>query len=339
MADVVVLKSGDRITGSIVKKDGPDLVIKSNAAGAITIPWDQVDSLTTDGPVTVVTTGDRTVQSQITTAGGRLVVGGTQVATGDIVAIRNADEQNAFERLQHPGWGQLWTGAGSLNFAGTTGNSETRSLVVNVNAARTTRTDETSLYFTAIDSSATVNNLNSQTAQAVRGGWAYKRDLRPRVFLKVFNDWEYNKFQDLDLRFVIGAGVGYHVWKSKKGFLDFSLGADYARDKFGALPPVPPATLGTLALTDSRGEFFYSDTFSYKLTARTSFTQSWGMFHDFSDFGNYRLNFDAAANTQLTKWLIWTLSLSDRYLATVPVVGYKNNDFVYATGIGVTFAR
>ena len=334
LADQVTLKNGDKITGAIIKKDGANLVMKSSAAGPITIPWDQVDAITTDGPLTVVTAGDHTVQSQITSTGGKLVVGGTQVATADIVAIRNPDEQKAFERLEHPGWGDLWAGNAGLNFAGTSGNTDTKTFVITLNGARVTRTDKTSIYFTAVKSSAS----GVDTAQAIRGGWSYNRNLRPKLYATVFNDWEYDKFQDLDLRFVLGAGLGYHAWSNKKGFFDLVGGIDYARDKFGALPAVAPSTVGTPESTNSRAELFYGDDFGYKLNSKTSLTQSWRMFHNFSDFGGYRMNFDVGATTQLTKWLTWNAGISDRYLAK-PVGNRVSNDIIYSTGIGVTFAR
>ena len=333
-ADQVTLKSGDKITGSIIKKDGANLVMKSDAAGVITIPWAQVDALTSAGPLTVVL-GDRTVQSTLTTNNGRVIVSGNPVAFADVTAIRNADEQKAVERLEHPGLGSLWAGTAGLNFAGTSGNSQTKSFVVTMNAARVTRTDKTSIYFTAVKSSAAISGVNTDTAQAVRGGVGYSRNLKPRLFVNLFNDWEYDKFQDLDLRYVLGGGLGYHAWKSPRGFFDLVGGIDYAHDRFGAIPTSTPPVLET---TNSRAELYYGDDFSYKLSPRTSFVQSWRMFHTLSDFGAYRMNFDAGANTQITKWLTWNIGLSDRYLAH-PVVGRKNNDFIYSTGIGVTFAR
>ena len=53
-ADQLVLKNGDRVTGSIVKKDAKSITIKSDAFGAITAPWEQVESITADKPLTVV---------------------------------------------------------------------------------------------------------------------------------------------------------------------------------------------------------------------------------------------------------------------------------------------
>jgi len=253
-ADVVTLKNGDKITGAVVKKAGANLVMKTALAGTVTIAWDQVVSLTTDGPITVVT-GGRTVQSPLSTSGDRVMVGGQPVGLGDITALRDAAEQRAYERLESPGWGELWAGGASLNFGGSMGNSETRTFLINANADRVTRTDKTVLYFTAINSSATINNVSTQTAQAVRGGIGYSRNLTPKMFLNIFNDWETNKFQNLDLRFVLGGGIGYHAWKSDKGFLDVVGGVDYARDKFGIFAG-PPVRAG---FTDNRAELYYGD--------------------------------------------------------------------------------
>jgi len=333
LADQVTLKNGDKITGAVVKKDGGNVVMKSAAAGNITIPWDQVLTLQTDGPITIVTR-DRTIMAPITISGNDMQVQGQAIAVGDIVALRDAAEQRSYDRLLAPGWTELWTGTAGLNFGGSTGNAETRTFLVNSNAIRETRSDKTLLYFTAITSSATIDNVNRQTAKAVRGGWSYSRNLAPKIFANVFNDWEYNKFQNLDLRFVLGAGLGYHAWKSEKGTLDLIGGADYARDKFAEVPGPPLVP----AFTNSRGELFYGDDFNYKLTSVTTFTQSARMFHDFRDFGAYRFNLDAAANTRITRWLSWNASVSNRYLANPPL-GRKSNDFIYSTGIGVTFAR
>src|SRR5438445_6532913 len=114
LADQVVMKNGDRVTGTIVKKDAKNLTIKTDQFGVVTTSWDQVDSITADKPVTVVLQDGRTVQGTLATAAGKIEVA-TQaarlsVAPADISAIRDADEQRAYERLQKPGWRDLWAG-------------------------------------------------------------------------------------------------------------------------------------------------------------------------------------------------------------------------------------
>ena len=45
-ADQIVMKNGDRVTGSIVKKDAKTLTIKTVHFGVVALPWDQVSSVT-----------------------------------------------------------------------------------------------------------------------------------------------------------------------------------------------------------------------------------------------------------------------------------------------------
>ena len=56
-ADQVTLKNGDRVTGSIVKKEGNNLTIKSELMGVVTIPWDQITEIKSAEPLNVVLAG------------------------------------------------------------------------------------------------------------------------------------------------------------------------------------------------------------------------------------------------------------------------------------------
>ena len=47
-------------------------------------------------------------------------------------------------------------------------------------AARQTNLDKTSVYFNTIRASALLRGVNEKTAQAVRGGWAYNRNVSSR---------------------------------------------------------------------------------------------------------------------------------------------------------------
>src|ERR1041384_4091431 len=90
-ADQLVLKNGDRVTGSIVKKDAKTITIKSDLFGVITAPWDQVDSVTADKALTVVIKGGKSVQGTVTTASGNVVVAGQTVPPADVEAMRNPE--------------------------------------------------------------------------------------------------------------------------------------------------------------------------------------------------------------------------------------------------------
>ena len=245
--------------------------------------------------------------------------------------MRDATEQRAYERLLDPGWGQLWTASASLGFAGTQGNAKTRTLTTAFNAARVTNGDKTTVYFSAIRASALIGSVLEGTAQAVRGGWGYSRNLSPRVFLNGFNDYDYDRFQNLDLRFVLGGGLGYVAWKGERGRFDVLGGAAYNREKFSPTAPNP-------AFTRNSAEAFFGDDFTYKLNTATALYQNMRFFPNMSDTGEYRLNFDLGANTRLARWLTWNVALSNRMLSN-PVPGRQKNDLLYTTGIGVIFGR
>jgi hypothetical protein len=275
------------------------------------------------------------VQATLATTGDKVeVVSGAdhrQVPPTDIVALRNDAEERAYRRMLDPGLVDLWAGTANISWAGTLGNARTTTWTSAVNAARVTRTDKTSIYYNSILANATVDRENARTAQAVRGGWAYNRNIGPRAFVNLFNDWEYDRFQNLDLRTVVGAGLGVNIWKAERGQFALVGGLAYNREKFDPPPPDSP-------FVRHGAEAYWGDDFTYKLNSRISYVQSFRMFNNLSEHERWRMNFDTGATTQLTKWLIWTLSLSDRYL-NLPVDGRKRNDFLYTTGFGIKFAR
>ena len=333
-ADQVVLKNGDRVTGSIVKKDGDVLTIDSAHFGIITMPWDEVESIAADTPLHVVLPGDQTVRATLQTRAGQIEVAvpgaPRTIAPADLVALRNEAEQEAYDRLLDPGLLDLWTVNGSLGFAGAKGNAETLTITTPINFARVSNTSTTTASFNSIRSSATIDGVDEHTANAVRGGWAFNRNLSGKVFLNAFNDYEYDKFQSLDLRVVLGAGAGYHVWKSDRGSLDLVGGGAWNREKFS--PDPDPS------FTRNSAEAYWGNNFGFELNSRTNLTQAFRMFNNLSNSGEYRMNFDLGAITALTDWLTWNVALSDRYLSN-PVPGRKANDVLYSTGLGFSFGR
>ena len=169
-ADQVVMKNGDRITGTIVKQDGKTITVKTANFGVVTAPWDQVASIQSDQPVNVVLKDGKALvgtvtpsegKEEITTADAKL-----DVSPADFAAIRDPDEQKAYERFLHPGLLQLWSGSGSLGWAGTAGNAKTLTFTTSANAARQTNNDKTSISFNLIKASALINGVSAKIGRA-----------------------------------------------------------------------------------------------------------------------------------------------------------------------------
>jgi putative salt-induced outer membrane protein YdiY len=281
--------------------------------------------------LTVVLPDGKSVLGKVGTTENKLEVASQtakeSVALPEVSAIRNADEQKLYERLQHPGLLNLWAGHADLGVSLARGNADTTTITSALTASRVTKKDTTAVYFNQIFADGTaIDGSSAKTAQAIRGGWAYNRDVSPRLFVNLFNDYEYDLFQDLDLRFVIGGGLGYSLIKNERTQLNVLGGADYNHEKFST------------PLIRNSAEAYWGDTLTYKFSKSTSLAQSFRMFNNLTDLGTYRINFDLGTVTNLNKWLSWQLTVSDRYLSD-PVSGNKPNDVLLTTGIRVTFAR
>jgi putative salt-induced outer membrane protein YdiY len=329
-ADQIVLKSGDRVTGAIIKRDAKQITIKSDGFGVITTDLDKVASIVADKPINVVTADGKTIVGTLREAEGKaeIVAGAAPVTvpTPTIQALRNEDEQRAFLRLQNPRWLDLWAGSANFGFAGAAGNARTSTFTTGFNATRETRSDKTTVSFNAVRASALANGRFAGTAQAVRGSVGYARNIHPRVFVNGFNDYEYDKFQNLDFRTVLGGGLGYKAIKRDRTRLDLLGGGAYNYSRFNT------------PLTRKNAEAYWGDDFQLKLFSGTSLFQTFRMFNNLSERGEYRVNFDIGATTKIAKWLTWNVVFSDRYLSN-PAPGRKTNDLLYSTGLGITFAR
>jgi putative salt-induced outer membrane protein YdiY len=329
-ADQVVLSNGDTITGVIIKKDGAKLTIKSEFLGEVSMPWSAVKSIKSDSELTVALASGEVVKGKVSSSGDTLQVA---TATGTrsgplagVTAVRDAEEQHSWERLQHPGLLELWTGNFDMGLALARGNARTETLTTAFTAARSTTKDKIALYFNQIYSTALVNGISSDTASAVRGGWSYNRQVSPRLFVSTLNDYEHDRFQNLDLRFVAGGGFGWNAIKSEKTHFDWSAGVDYNRENFEN------------NVHRNTAEVNYGDSLLYKMNGAVTITQAFRVFNDLGGGGDYRLNFDLGSVITLKKWLGWQVTASDRFLSN-PVGGRVRNDVLLSTGFRLTFAR
>jgi putative salt-induced outer membrane protein YdiY len=324
-ADQVVLKNGDTLTGRVIQKDGAKLTLKSELLGEVSIPWSAVKSLKSDQELVVVLPGGESVKGKISTNGDNLEVASKSAPLAGISAIRDDAQQSKWEKLQHPGLGELWAGNFALGLALARGNARTETLTNDFNAARVTTHDKISLHFNQVYGTALVDGVSAATASAVRGGWSYNRDLNPRVFLTTLNEYEHDRFQSLDLRAVFGGGAGWNAVKTKKTKLSFQAGGDYERENF-------------TTLTRNSAEVNFGDDLLWTASAATSVTQSFRLYPNLSDTGQYRMNFDITGVTAIKKWLGWHLTFSDRFVSD-PLAGRLRNDVLLSTGLRVSFAK
>jgi putative salt-induced outer membrane protein len=333
--DTVGMKNGDKLTGKVMQVDGKELTLKSDLMGVVKIPWDAIDSLSSAEPLNLVLKDGQQLVGNVEGSGGVFNV--TTAAAGKVTTnkdsiklIRSKEEQATYEatvdRLQNPKLLDLWTGYIDTSFAKTSGNSKTDSFNLTSNLVRATNRDKISVNFTSLYASNSTSGISLATANATRGGIAYSLNLTPRIFAFGFTNLEYDEFQRLDLRFVIGGGGGYHVIKNDRTMFDLSLGGNLNKEFFFD------------NIHRNSGEALFAEELSHKISKITSLTEKLVFYPNLTNGGEYRMNFDAGAITNLNKWLAWSLTFSDRYISN-PVLQAKKNDTLFTTGIRINLSK
>jgi len=336
-ADQVVLKNGDRLTGTITKSDDKTLLIKTEFAGDVTVQWPAVQEISSTQPLHVALSNGTTVAGPVATADGNLAVttaasGTVNVAKGDVAALRSDAEQMAYEKSLHPGLMQGWAGGANVGFALTGGNSQTESLAIAFTADRKTRTDDISLYANTVYATNNAPGANpSTTANSIQAGTRYSRNLTPRLFAYGSADFQTDALQNLNLRSVLGGGLGFHAIKTSRTTLDLLAGPNYTRENY-------------TTLTNSFAALTLGEELSHKLGASTLLTEKFYFFPNLSDTGQYRTSFNLGSVTKLSKWLGWQNAFGDIYVSNPPIQpagtpALKKNDIILTTGLNFSFAH
>jgi putative salt-induced outer membrane protein len=334
-ADQVTLKNGDRLTGEIIKSDEKTLVLKSEFAGVVTVQWAAVDTITSTQTLHVGLKDGQTIVGTATTSDGRIQLqtklAGQVTTTKDAIhTIRSDKEEAAYDanidRMRHPRLTDFWGGFLDAGLNTSKGNSDTLSFALAAKAVRAAPTDKITVYATSIFAKNATSGTSVTTAHAIAGGIRGDLNLTSRIFVFGFTDFEYDQFQKLDLRNVLGGGLGYHVLKSERTLFDVFGGGAYDQAYYSTGARLKSA------------EVLVGEEVWHKLSSRSLLTEKFQFFPNLSHTGQYRMTFDSTVTTKLSDWLNWQLSLGDRYVSN-PIPGIKKNDLLLTTGVRVTFGK
>jgi putative salt-induced outer membrane protein len=350
-ADQITLKNGDRLTGTILKSDAKVLVIKTEAAGEVSVQWAAIDSITSTQPLHVGLTGGQMIVGPVASSDGKIQVAtstaGTVTTSKDsIQVIRSDSEQAAYdaqiERLRNPHLTDFWGGLLDTGLTFTRGNSATLTYSLSGKAVRTTPRDKITVYGTAIYGTNDNVSPSQTTAHEIRGGIKVDVNFSDRWFAFGLTDFDSNALQHLDLQNVIAGGVGYHVIKTERTTFDVFGGAGYNQQYFSAYsltnPTPPPPTTEFPSVTQRNATMLVGEELDTKLNSRTTFGENFTFYPLLGGSGGYRFTFNTSVSTKIKNWLGWQVTFSDNYISNPPF-GIKGNDLLLTTGLRLTFGK
>ena len=214
-----------------------------------------------------------------------------------------------------PSWTEGWKGGIELGLNGSEGNTERFNFRAGANAGRKTERFDTKFGFVYSygreDSADTENKFLAEG----RNDWLFKNSPW-RVFAK--STFEYDDFQDWDVRVTAHGGVGYAFIEDDKTLLLGRVGLGFAREFGGEDNAI-------------KFEGLLGADFSRQLTEQQKISASVDYYPEIApELGPYRIEAKAAYEILVDPETKMTLKLGvlDRYDSN-PGEGFERNDFEY----------
>lgn len=254
-ADEVILKNGDRITGTLEELAGGKLSIKTEYAGTVEIDWAQVDTLSTDAPV-YVKIGDNLVRATIIAADdGTASLSSEDLLDSDPIELSRMSEMTYEKKPAVRVSGRINLGASSSS-----GNTDSENLHANAEVVARSAQNR----FTA---GGRINEAKTDGARTESNWLAYlKYDhfISAKWYASANMNAENDKFKDINLRTTIGASSGYQFFDDDQTSLSVELGLSYVSTDFiTSVDQDYPAARWALdyaqKLFDTDNQFFHRD--------------------------------------------------------------------------------
>jgi len=227
-ADEVWLINGDHISGKVVSLKDGTLSFKTSYAGKLSIKWEKVTNLKTDGPIEVVLGDETTTQGPVAPGeDGKIMIKAEQVAnpiTIDLSSVKNINlQKKPSVRI---------TARANVGIIQESGNSDTDN--TRIDASFVARTQKSRFEIGGEFNREKSNNFTTVNNWTAYGNYDYF--ISQKWFWYALSLFEHDDFKDLDLRSTLGTGLGYQVFESDLLNLSFSAGPAYIDENFISAP-------------------------------------------------------------------------------------------------------
>jgi putative salt-induced outer membrane protein YdiY len=313
-ADVIDVKNGARIIGTVKGIDAGVVEVDTTFAGTLKIKQSEVTSITTDAPVAVRLASGTRFDGRVT--GG--ANGAIQIAGADGTISTTVDKVSASwaAGAVDPLVDRHWAYEAAVDVTGKSGNKSQLGTAASLRATLKTTQDTLQLY-SAYDRQVTDE---VKAADQFKAGIDYQNNFQGALSWYARDEGGFDRIKDIDLYNVAAVGMGFDVIKEPKHTLTLRAGLSYRYE--GYRNP-------TSSDVNSAGlDFGLAHEFTFenaKLVNRIAFVPS------FEDFSNYRATHESLFEIPLAApaWKL-RVGVSNDYNSQ-PSPGVKKLDTTYFT--------
>jgi len=319
-ADEVHFKNGDRLTGKILRLVDGKLVMKSDNAGEVTVELANIQTLSSDEPITVNLKDGTGFEQKISSSkAGRFSIEGSEsikaqeFAVDDIVSINPPIPK--------------WTGNISAGITSTHGNTKTESITGSAKLNKRTEKDRTTL--SADYAKSKQEDQTTGNDETIEDWWRarakYDYFFTKKMYGYLDGRYEKDAIAELDRRVTVGLGAGYQWIESADMNFSTELGLASLYEKYDNQ-------------TDSNSEVSaqLGYNFDKKLRKNLSFIHELTYYPALEKFSDYYLTTTAELRAAFNKAMFLNLKAILDYDAT-PAAGAHKTDVKYFLGFGYSF--
>lgn len=312
-ADEIVMDNGVRLKGTVTNLNGGLLSVTSDYAEPIKLKANRIVSITTDKPVQIQMSNGEILNGNLRTDAGIITVEPYAGRGHVTVDFKNISAIN-------PPPVKPWSG--SVVAAGNyqTGNTDRRAFRFGADAVRRSEKDRFSMRF-LYDISDEKDALSSRSVYgALKYDYFFTKKLYGYLGVELLND----KFKDLNLRTIVGPGVGYQIWDESRKALAVEAGLSFYSDDH------------KIAKDKSWIAARLAADFRYKITDSIMFTNNLVLYPSLENVSDFNLRNEAAIATSLGAG--WSLRLANILdYNNAPAVGTKSTDSNSLIGLQYAF--
>jgi len=219
--DVVTLKNGDRLTGTVVDLAGGKLKFKTAWGGEILVAWAEIASLQTESSIRIRLETDEIIEGTVTTReDGKLVI--ASAGAGSSLEVEFAKVR----RINQPP--DTWHGELGLGYFHSGGNTRKTSGIASVNLFRETERDR----FQIKADFRYGRDRGVTTERKAYGLIKYDYKFTERFYGYISEELAHDRFKDTRIRTVTSAGVGLVVVNAEHTDLRAEAGLAYVTNDF-----------------------------------------------------------------------------------------------------------
>lgn len=313
-ADEIVLDNGVRLKGTVTALAGDQLTITSDYAEPIKVKTSRISRISTDNPVELQMKSGEVLKGNLKTGDDGVIAVEQSAGRGRVVV----DAKN-FAAINPPPVNQ-WHG--SVFAAGNyqTGNTDRAAFRLGADAERRSEKDRFGMRF-LYDISSQDDDLSSRSVfGSLKYDYFFTKKFYGYLGVELLND----SFKDLNLRTIVGPGVGYQIWDDPKKALAVEAGLTYFSNDYKSA-----ADKDWIAAR-------LAGKFRYQLTDSIVFTDDLVLYPSLGDFSDFNLRNEAAIATALGSG--WSLKLANILeYDNSPASGKKSTDSNSLIGLQYAF--